>query len=59
MGAFEKLQNYSARNTATANRKGTASDGLVAQFFDIKTPEGYFLNSLHNMGYKVVETVYK
>ena len=59
MGAFEKLQNYSARNTATANRKGTTSDGLVAQFFDIKTPEGYFLNSLHNMGYKVVETIYK
>lgn len=57
MGAFEKLQSYSARGANTT--KSVTVESPVSQFFDIKQPEGYFLNSLHNMGYKVVETIYK
>lgn len=59
MGAFEKLQNYSARTGLNSNKTTSTATSPVSQFFDIKTPEGYFLNSLHNMGYKVVETIYK
>lgn len=59
MGAFERLQNYSARTSHNTNRNSTAVESPVSQFFDTKLPEGYFLNSLHNMGYKVVETIHK
>ena len=55
MGAFEKLQGYSA-----STRKATAPDqsALVSDMFDVTTPQGYFLNRVHQEGYKIVETVY-
>ena len=54
MGAFEKLQNYSAKRSSEVQ-----AESVVSKFFDIKTPEGYFLNSLHKLGFAVVETVYE
>lgn len=55
MGAFEKLQGYSA-----SSRKGTApiQSESVSDMFDETTPQGYFLNRIHQEGYKIVETVY-
>lgn len=40
---------------------GVVSDNVekgVSDFFDIKTPLGYLMNSLHNLGYKVVDRFY-
>ena len=55
MGAFEKLQGYSA-----STRKATVpvQSALVSDMFDVTTPQGYFLNRVHQEGYKIVETVY-
>lgn len=51
MSALDKLQMYSAKKENTLVSP-------VAEYFDIKSPEGYFLNTIHNLGYRIVETTY-
>ena len=47
MSAFDRLQNYSATNKT-----------VESEVFDVKTPQGCFLNKLHSQGYKMYEYEY-
>ena len=48
MSAFDRIQGYSAK-------RGINETSSV---FDVKTPEGAFLNRIHNEGYKMYEEGY-
>lgn len=47
MGAFDRLQNYSATNNT-----------VESEVFDVTTPQGCFLHKLHTQGYKMYEYEY-
>ena len=49
MSAFDRMQNYSAKRGLNE----------TSDVFDIKTPEGAFLNRVHQEGYKMYEKVYE
>lgn len=48
MGAFDRLQNYSASNKS-----------MTSEVFDVKTPQGCFLAKLHAQRYKMYEYYYE
>lgn len=71
MSAFDKLQNYSARdrfeNQNNESKTEVSSqvqcdedlfDSVDSKLFDKKSPTGYFLRAIHKNGYKVIENVY-
>lgn len=69
MGAFDRLQNYSARNKSNSGIEPTSNkpqqseldvlfNTVDSKLFDAKTPTGYFLRAIHKNGYKVIENVY-
>ncbi len=49
MGAFDKLQNYSARRSINE----------TSEVFDTSTPDGCFLSRVHKEGYKMYDFVYR
>lgn len=49
MGAFDKLQNYSARRGINE----------TSEVFDTSTPDGCFLSRVHKEGYKMYDFVYR
>ena len=48
MGAFDRLQNYSARHGLN----------MTSEIFDVNTPKGAFLERVHREGYNLYERVY-
>lgn len=48
MSALDRLQNYSARQNE-----------IKSEVFDVKTPNGYFLQKLHEKGYLMYENYYE
>lgn len=71
MGALDRLAVYQgnkAMRTAmgvptmpevTDMNNMSEDEQLLMQFFDFQTPLGYFMRSLHRLGYKVVDTFYR
>ena len=67
MSAFDKLQNYSAKqgyhsDSEQYNNVENSDDDLFdkvdKELFDKTTPTGYFLRAIHKNGYKVIEMAY-
>lgn len=69
MGAFDKLQSYSAQkgynsdsttqqNVESSTAEPDLFDLVDAKLFDSTSPTGYFLRAIHNKGYKVIEKAY-
>lgn len=66
MGAFDRLMTYSsglkdlAKGSAeTASQVADTALEIINRDYPCDTPLGYFLKSLHNLGYLVVEQVYQ
>lgn len=59
MGAFERLQNYtSGLKPSTDSNNISVELEELNHIYASDTPIGYFLNSLHKLGFKVIEVGY-
>lgn len=59
MGAFERLQAYSSGLKAAPPVAVNDELSEINRLYNDTTPLGYYLKSLHQLGYKVVEPIYK
>lgn len=60
MSVFDKIQNYSAnRPSQTKSTDTNKVQDQSTSIFNVSTPEGYFLNKLHQLGYKMYDEVYR
>lgn len=60
MSVFDKIQNYSANRPSQAKSADTNKvQDQSTSIFNVSTPEGYFLNKIHQLGYKMYDEVYR